>query len=171
MSNSTIIGYNVTGDPVQTSANLPEKYTKTLFRWETSPNYETGYAERRNVGPSGSEIVYTMPFNKENTQKLFDMRDSSKQDNNSIQFIVKSEGQGVYNVKPQLTLQDTFKLFVDSDFSYLYHGNYMSKEEKEFNMRLAEAEGLIPKQTEDERKASILAQQSLSQNDKMASYR
>ena len=165
LSNSKIIGYNQTGDPVTTTANLPERYNKTLFKFETVPNHETGYAERRNIGPCGTEIVYTLQFTKDDAQKLFDIRDPS------IQFIVKSEDQGkVYDVKPQLTITETFKLFVESNFSYLYAANYMSKEEKEFNMRIAEGDGLIPKQSDDERAAAILAQQALSQKDKMASY-
>jgi hypothetical protein len=145
---------------------MPEKYTKTLFRFETVPNHETGYAERRNAGPSGSEIIYTLPFSPEAAQKLFDMKDPS------IQFIVKSEDKGrVYEVKPQLTIRETFQLFIEKDFEYLYNANYLSKEQKEFNMRIAEGEGLIPKQTNDERAASILSQEALNQKDKMASYR
>ena len=38
------------------------------------------------------------------------------------------------------------------------------------NMKAAEAKGLISKQTDDEKTASIKAQQALSQKDKMASY-
>jgi hypothetical protein len=41
LSNSKIIGYNAFGDKVETSANLPEKYQKTSFRYETVPNYKT----------------------------------------------------------------------------------------------------------------------------------
>jgi hypothetical protein len=115
-------------------------------------------------------LVYTLPFTKENAQKLFDLRDTKQDNNNSIQFIVKVEGQAVYNVKPQLTLQDTFKLFVESDFNYLFHGNYIPAADKLLAMRRAEFDGLIPKQTDDERAAAILAEQALSQKDKMASY-
>ena len=137
-----------------------------MFRFETVPNYKTGYSERRNTGPCGSEVIYTMPFTKENAQKLFDLGDG-----NNIQFIVKSEDQGkVYEVKPPLTVQDTFKLFAENSFEYLYFPNYISKEEKLLNMRAAEGEGLNPHQTDDDRAASILAQEALSDKQKMASY-
>ena len=133
------------------------------------PNHKTGYGARVNTGPSGSEIVYTLPFTKENVQKLFNMRDG-----NNIQFLVKIEAGGnVYEVKPktEITKQDTFKLFVESDFDYLYNANYISNEQKLLNLKAAEREGLIPKQTDDDtRTASILAQQALSQKDKMVSY-
>jgi hypothetical protein len=172
LSNSKIIGYNQFGDEVTTTANFPEKYNLTLFRFETVPDHETGYAKRINTGACGTELIYTLPFTKENALKLFDMRDLNKQNNcTSIQFLVKSEDKNrVYDIQPQITLEQTFKLFVESDFEYLYHANYLSTEQKMLNMRLAEGEGLIPKQTDDERQASILAEQALSQKDKMVSY-
>jgi hypothetical protein len=86
LSQSKIIGYNQSGDPVETNASLPEKYQKTSFRYETTPNYQTGFAERRNQGPSGTETIYTLPFTKENAQKLFDIRE-----NDNIEFIIKNE--------------------------------------------------------------------------------
>ena len=157
LSKSKIIGYNQSGDEISTTADNPEKFTKTNFRWETQPNYDTGFAERRNAGPSGSEIVYTLPFTKEDAQKLFELRDNKQ----GIQLIVKSEAQDkVYEIKkPDGTLQENFQLFAESDFNYLFNANFLSKEQKEYNMRIAETVGLIPKQTDDERTASILAQE------------
>ena len=167
LSNSRITGYNQFGDPVTTTADHPEKYNKTLFSWQTVPNHETGYSERRNMGACGSKLIYTLDFTKENAQRLYDMRDG-----NNIQFLVKDEDKGrVYDIRPRITVQDTFKLFSESDFEYLYHANYLSTEQKMLAMRLAEGEGLIPRQTDDERQASVLAEQALSQKDKMASYR
>jgi hypothetical protein len=165
LSHSKVIGYNAHGDIIKTTANLPEKYTKTIFRFETVPNHDTGYSKRRNMGPSENELIYTMSFTSENAQKLFDLRE-----NDQLQFIVKQEDGKVYEVKPQITIQDTFKLFSEKSFDYLFNANYITKEQKEFNMRIAEGEGLIPKQTDDERTAAILAQEALSQKDKMASY-
>ena len=165
LSNSMIIGYSAYGDRQTTPASQPEKYYKTIFRFEVTPNYDTGFSERRNTGPSGGSLIYTLPFTKENAQKLFDMRENEK-----IQFIVKSdEGQAI-GVKPQITVNDTFKLFVENDFEYLYHANYIPQTQKLLNAKQAENEGLIPKMTDDERTASILAQQALSQKDKMVSY-
>ena len=48
--------------------------TKTIFRYESMPDFEKGVAQRRNIGPQGSELVYTLPFTKENAQKLFDYK-------------------------------------------------------------------------------------------------
>jgi hypothetical protein len=166
LSNSTITGYNQSGDPVFTDASLPEKYNKTIFRFETVPNHETGYATRLNVGPSGFELIYTLPFTKENVQRLFDMRDGNK-----IQFMVKDEIQGkVIGIKSQNTVEDTFKLWSESDFTYLYNANYLSKEEKLMGIRAAQEDRLIPSMSDDEINASIRAQESMSQKDKMVSY-
>ena len=140
LSNSTIIGYNAYGDKQITTAGTPEKYYKTMFRFEVTPNYDTGFSERRNTGPSGGSLIYTMPFTKENAQKLFDMRENEK-----IQFIVKSDEGQVIDVKPQSTVQETFKLFVENYFEYLYHANYIPQAQKLLNAKQAENEGLIPK--------------------------
>jgi hypothetical protein len=170
LSSSKIIAYDAHGDIQKTTAHLPEKYNKTIFRFETVPNHETGYSERRNVGPSGSEIVYTLPFTKENAQKLFDLRDGNNNNNNAIQFIVKSDEGQVIGVKPQITLQDTFKLFTENSFEYLYNANYIPIQQK-LNAKQAETEGLIPRQmTDDERTASLIAAQNLSDKQKMSSY-
>ena len=166
LTTSTITGYNQFGDPVITTAQQPEKYWKAFFKCATVPNKETGYAMRINQGVSHSELKYTLPFTKEDATKLFDMRD-----NNEIVFMVKSESSDkTYEVKPQITIQDTFKLFVESDFSYLYHGNYITTEQKMLNMKSAEMEGLLPHQTDTERIANIKSQEALSQKDKMVSY-
>ena len=148
---------------------MPEKYTKTIFRFESRPNMATGYSMRMNVGPSGSEIIYTAPFTKENSQKLFDMRDK---ENDDVQLIVKDESAAkLFEVKkPHATLQTNFEMFVDSDFSYLFNANYMSMEQKVWNSRIAEKEGIVDKMSDDERIASIKAQEALSQKDKMQSY-
>ena len=76
------------------------------------------------MGPQGSEIVYTLPFNKQNAEKLWSMKDG-----NNIQLIVKNEDHGnVYEVKkPNASLQENFDMFVNSDFEYLYAANYISQ--------------------------------------------
>jgi hypothetical protein len=92
-------------------------------------------------------------------------------DRNNIQFMVKDEIQGkVIGVKPQ-KMEDTFKLWSEPDFTYLYNANYLSKDEKLMGIRAAQEDGLLPRQSLDEINASINAQQSLSDQQKMASYR
>ena len=169
LSNSTIRAFNQFGDEILLNATWPEKWYRTIFRYESMPDFEKGVAQRRNLGPQGSELIYTSPFTKENATKLFDMRDSSKQD---IQLIVKNETQGnVYEVKkPNATLTENFQMFVESDFDYLYNANYISQTQKLLYAKQSEAEGLIPKMTSDDLATAIKAQESLSQKDKMASY-
>jgi hypothetical protein len=166
LSYGYIRAFNQWGDPSTLDFNTPEKYVKTSFAFENVPNYDTGYAMRVNTGPCGTELIYALPFTKENAHKLFEMRDG-----NNIQFSIKDELAGkVVGIKPQTTVQDSFKLFVESDFSYLINANYLSVEEKMMNMKAAVEDGLIPNQSDDERKASLIAQRALSQKDKMVSY-
>ena len=78
--------------------------------------------------------------------------------------MVKSDEGQVIGVKPQITLQDTFKLFIENSFEYLYNANYIPIQQKLLNAKQAENEGLIPKMENDERTASIIAQQNSSIN-------
>ncbi len=112
LSSSKITGYNAYGDIQEIHGHLPEKYNRTTFRYDTVPNYDTGFSERRNMGPSGSSVVYTLPFSVEAAKKLFDQRE-----NDEVVFIVKYESTGnVYSVRQQQTVQDTFKLFTENSF-------------------------------------------------------
>ena len=168
LTTGRIKAFNQFGDPVFMPYTTPEKYIETTFRWETRPNREIGYAQRVNVGPSGSALIYTLPFSKEAAQKLYYLRESD-----NIDLLVKIQDQSsTYAVKKQnASLEDNFKMFTEESFNYLYYANYLTNEEKIINMRKAEMQGIIPTQTEDERAASIAAQTALSQKDKMASYR
>ena len=82
--------------------------------------------------------------NLENLKNVFDLRDGNNNNNNAIQFIVKSDEGQVIGVKPQITLQDTFKLFTENSFEYLYNANYISIQQKLLNDKQAKGEGLIP---------------------------
>ena len=59
------------------------------------PNTETGFGARVNVGPSGSQLIYTLPFNKENAQNLFDIRDDSEEHSINSQKWSQRTGVGV----------------------------------------------------------------------------
>ena len=169
LSNSSLVGYNAFGDPVTTAILMPEKWTKTIFAYEQRPNFETGFSSRVNIGPQKTETVYTMEFNKANAEKLFGMR---KQEDEEIQLVVKSETAGkIFEVKKQgATLEENFQMFVDSDFSYLFNAMYITPADKLLAMKQAEIDGIINKSSDDEKMASLNAQNNLSQADKMQSY-
>ena len=59
LTQNKIIGYSQWGDRIISSASLPEKYNKTIFGFQSMPDFEKGVAQRRNMGPQGSELVYT----------------------------------------------------------------------------------------------------------------
>ena len=121
--------------------------------------------KRINTGPTSSEVVYSLPFNKENFQKLWEMRRD-----NHIRFNSTGESGKKVQVRNQLTPEDTIKLFTENDFEYLRKANYLSISEKEEIRIKAEGELLAPRLTAEERHASIVAQQNLSDKQKMASY-
>ena len=63
-------------------------------------------------GPNGAELVYTMPFNSENLNELYDIRR-----NENLNFIVKDEQTGkpfqVKNVNSLKTFESFQKPFDD----------------------------------------------------------
>ena len=69
-------------------------------------------------------------------------------------------------VRGQKSIEDTVKLFLENDFDYLFNANYLSIQEKEQLRILAENEKLIPRETREERLASITAQANLSDKQK-----
>ena len=71
LSNSKIIGYNISGDPEETAVILPEKWTRTIFKFIQTPNFKTGFSERRNQGPAKTEVVYCIPFSPQPAKEAF----------------------------------------------------------------------------------------------------
>lgn len=70
--------------------------------------------------------------------------------------MVKSdEGDKVIGVKPKITAEENFKLFTENSFEYLYNANWIPAEQKSILTSYC----------------AVKAQEALSQNDKMASYR
>jgi hypothetical protein len=66
--------YNSLGDPVSRSISKPEIWSKTNFSYKMKFNDKTNQMEKVLQGPSGSEEVYALPFNKENLKSLSDRR-------------------------------------------------------------------------------------------------
>jgi hypothetical protein len=167
LSTGYLLAYNQYGDEERTPIDYPEKYTKVKFGFKVGyENMNNQLVPKRvNTGPAGSETVYTLPFTKENFKKIWENRRDSH-----IQLIVHDESGKKISVRNQLTSDETLKLFTENSFDYLYNAAYLTVEEKERLRNAAAIEGLIPRETQDETKAAVLAQQALSQKDKMASY-
>ena len=162
LSCGSITGYNSFGDPVTTPCDNPERYNKTLFGYEQQLNIKKRALERINTGPIRSEVVFTLPFDKKNALELYKLR----KNDHRITFAVWQEGGLKYQVRKQKTTEDTLKLFTEKEFEYLYSANYLSIDEKERIRIDAENQGLVPKLTNEERTAGIIAQKALSQKDK-----
>ena len=88
LSAGEIIGYNSFGDIVTTPCDNPERYNKTLFGYEQQVNIQKRALMRVNTGPIGSEVVFSLPFDKKNVLQLYKQR---KNDHN-ITFVVWQEG-------------------------------------------------------------------------------
>ncbi len=129
--------YNSLGDPINHSISTPEIWTKTNFNYKTEFNDKTKQMEKVLQGPSGSEEIYTMPFNKENLKELYDSRQ-----NEYLNFVVKDEQTGKpFQVKDVNSLK-TFELF-QKPFEFLYNAEYLSPQVKAELRQAAVADGLI----------------------------
>jgi hypothetical protein len=133
----TVYAFNSLGDPIRHSISKPEIWTKTNFSYKTEYNDKTKQMEKVLQGPSGSEEIYTMPFNKENLKKLYDIRQ-----NENLNFVVKDEQTGKpFQVKDVNSLK-TFELF-QKPFEYLYNAEYLSPQVKAELRQQAVADGFI----------------------------
>jgi len=88
-------------------------------------------------GPSGSEEIYTVPFNKGNLKSLYDRRQ-----NDWINFIVKDEQTGKPFQVKDVNSQKTLELF-QKPFEYLFNAEYIPPEVKAELRQAAVADGTI----------------------------
>jgi hypothetical protein len=129
--------YDSRGNPVKHSISKPETWLKTFFNYKTEWNDKTKQPEDVLQGPSDSETIYTMPFNKDNLKQLYDRRQ-----NELINFVVKDEQTGKpFQVKDVNSLK-TLELF-QKPFEYLFNAEYIPAEVKQELRQAAVSEGLI----------------------------
>ena len=96
-------------------------WIKTLFSWNNDYNNSTKQFEKRCLGPSGTETVYMLEFNKNNAKELFDQRA-----NDLINFIVKDQvSDEARMVEKDVNAQKTFERFSNNAFDYLWSGEYI----------------------------------------------
>jgi hypothetical protein len=101
-----VYAYNSLGGPITHAISKPEIWTKTNFSHRTEYNDKTKQMEKVLQGPTGAEEVYTMPFNKENLKKLYDIR---KDEN--LNFVVKDELTGKPLQVKDVNSQKTWSYF------------------------------------------------------------
>ena len=83
------LAYNSLGDPVTHFISKPEIWTRTNFSYKTEFNDKTRQLEKVLQGPSRNELVYTLPFTKDNLKQLYDRRQ-----NENLNLTVKDEPTG-----------------------------------------------------------------------------
>jgi hypothetical protein len=88
-------------------------------------------------GPSGSEELYTLPFNKENLKSLYYIRQ-----NENLNFVVRDEQIGKPFQVKDINSQKTFELF-QKPFEYLFNVDYKNPQVKAELRQQAVADGLI----------------------------
>ncbi|MGB5091580.1 MAG: hypothetical protein WBN72_11605 [Nitrososphaeraceae archaeon] len=136
-SKGRVDAFNSLGDPISHSISKSEIWTKTNFSYKTEFNDKTNQLEKVLQGPSGSEEIYTMPFNKENLKELYDRRQ-----NENLNFVIKDEQTGKPFQVKDVNSQKTFELF-QKPFEFLYNAEYLSPQVKAELRQAAVADGLI----------------------------
>ena len=162
-----IIGYNSFGDEVKTPCDKPEQWTRVKFGYKASYEIDkqgNPVPKRVNTGPNAQQFVFSLPFTKDNLDKLISFR---RDDN--IGFTIELENKKKVQVRNEKTLDETTKLFME-DFEYLFNANYLSISEKEEIRVRAMNEGLIKRETMEEMRTNLYAQQNLSDKQKQVSY-
>ena len=132
--------YNSLGDEVTHFISKPEIWTKTIFNYKTEFNDRTKQLEKVLQGPSRNELVYTMPFSKDNLKSLYD-----KRQNDNLNLTVKDEPTGkAFEVKDVTgNITKSYELFRDQSFDYLFSAEYIPREIKAELRQEAVAQGII----------------------------
>jgi hypothetical protein len=139
LTKSDLHGYDALGEPINFFASISiEKWTKTIFRYETVVNPRTMQPEKVFDGVGSQEQVYELPFTKDNLSELWNQRESDL-----IQLLVMDEPTGnVHDIKDVIP-QKRFELLRDCEFDYLFKANYIPDAIKEEMRKEALAQGLI----------------------------
>jgi hypothetical protein len=142
LTKSDLIGFDSLGEEVRLHVSTScDKWTKPNFIYKKVWNQNTSQLDKQLKGPAGSETVYEVPFTKENLQELYNQRESDR----TIQFICKEEQTGNSHMVRDVTgnTQKSYELFRDSDFDFLFKGDFIPPAIKEEMRQAALAEGLI----------------------------
>jgi len=109
-SKGTLIGYSAAGEETRRAIYGPEIYRKTYFSYKRVVNEKTMTFDSQVEGIRSIEVLFDMPFNKQNLQKLYEQRESD-----FIQFVVKDQvTDNAYQVLDVTgNPQRTYELFRD----------------------------------------------------------
>jgi hypothetical protein len=121
LSKGSIIGNDAAGEEIDFYLPFPEHWRKTLFVWSNEYNNATRQFEKRCLGPSGTEIVYLLGFNKDNAKQLFEQRATDL-----VNFILKDAvSDEARMVERDVNALKTFERFANNTFDYLWSGEYI----------------------------------------------
>jgi hypothetical protein len=139
LSKGYIIGHDAAGEEVSHYLPRPEMWVKTLFSWTNEYNNSRKSFDKICLGPSGTETIYLLEFNKENAKELFEQRA-----NDLINFIVKDEiSQEARRVEPDVNSFKSFERFTNNTFDYLWSGEYIPAPVRQELRQEAVARGYI----------------------------
>jgi len=142
LSKQDLHGWSKRGDvPISVYIPYPEVWTRQHWSYRIEWNENSREEESQLEGPGEAELVYDLPFTKENLKTLYDER----QDDRTIQFVVKDEATGKAVEVKDLSgsSQKSFELFKDSTWENLFKGNYIPAPIKQELRAEAVAQGLI----------------------------
>lgn len=121
LSKGQIIGHDAAGQEQTHPLPWPERWFKTLFKWESDYNQNTKNFHKICMGPTGFETEYLLEFSQKNAKELFDNRA-----NDLVNFVVKLESSDEAKmVEPDVNALKTFERFANNSFDFLWAGEYI----------------------------------------------
>jgi len=121
LSKGYIVGHDAAGEEQYHYLPRPEMWIKTLFSWTNEYSNSRKTFDKICLGPSGTETVYMLEFNKNNAKELFDQRA-----NDLVNFVVKDEiSDEARMVEKDVNAIKTFERFANNSFDYLWSGEYI----------------------------------------------
>lgn len=130
-----LVGYNQFKDEKTHRCHSPEIHEKPIFKHETIMDTKTKKLKRVTTAISGTEYIYELDFTTENLDRLYAQKASDY-----VQLVVKEEQTNEpHSINGYATQAQTFSMFRNKPFSYLYNADFLTAEQKEENRKNAES--------------------------------
>ena len=130
---SRLQGYDHLGNMTGVSCSTPEKHMKRIFNFTRMIDNNTGRVITQCLGVSSEEEVYDMPFNEKNVRKLVKLRAGDNITFNVKNLVSNKASGNTVLVPSQDSIEQTIKFFMQP-FDYLFNEQYLSKEQKSYNL-------------------------------------
>jgi hypothetical protein len=136
MTQGTLEGWDALGNPVSIPLQFPEQWSKTIFKFDRVYDNDKRSFRSECLGPVNSVNQYLLPYTPETVKYIYEnhglgfennnYQDESKVTvDNNVNFYLMDERSGITFPIKWSSQQQSYELFRDKDWDYLYQQRYL----------------------------------------------